>query len=310
MSVDELLADRENGVRIRRAEERHDWRALRMLLPQAVHHGCGCDVLVATVGAARRQVIGAIAIEPQMRAQPHLGPRVALHVIPPWRRRGVGRSLLNAAAIISAARKADALYAWSKVRPDSDETAAWRGLGFTHAIESSLTRVSAERVMEVLRPVVDRLLKRRYIPAEAQIIPLEQANPDDVARLVTTCLAGAGAESILKRRLIGRHPNPLEPRLSKALLYKDRVAGVMLGSPIDSRVGLVEANVLHPMVRGGWANVWLKLETTREARDAGYDAFLYETHSQHGDTRALTRRLGGTIVPRIEPFMLITTGLR
>ncbi|HEX6962454.1 MAG TPA: GNAT family N-acetyltransferase, partial [Lacipirellula sp.] len=285
MSVDELLADCENAraFRIRRAEERRDWRALRMLLPHAVHHGCGCDAFVATDDAAARRVIGALAIEPQMRLQPYRGPRVALHVIPPWRRLGVGRSLLNAAAAISVARKAEALYAWSKLRPDSDEAAAWRGVGFTHAIEYLLTRVEAARVIEKLTPLVDALQQRGHIPAKARIIPLEKANPKEVVRLVTTYLAGVGTEPVLERRIVGRHPKPLEPRLSRALLYQDRIVGVMLGSPIDPRVGLIEANVIHPAVRGGWANVWLKLETTRDAQAAGYDAFLYETHSQHAD---------------------------
>jgi GNAT superfamily N-acetyltransferase len=298
------------GFRLRRAEERLDWRALRMLLPQAVHHGCGCDVLVATDDAASRRLIGAIAIEPQMRLQPYLGPRVALHVIPPWRRRGVGRALVQAAATISAARHALALYAWNKLAPDSEEASAWRALGFDRAIESSLTRIDAVRAIEVLTPLFDWLRKAGQIPAEAQIVSLCDANPDDVVSLVTTHLAGAGTAPLLKQRLVGNHPKPLEPRLSKVLIYNGQTMGAMLGSPLSRNLGLIEANVVHPALRGGWANIWLKLETTREARDAGYEAFLYETHSQHSDTRSVTKRLDGVVVPRIEPYCLIKTGPR
>ena len=42
-----------DGYSIRRADEQLDWRALRMLLPRAIHHGCGCDALVATVEELR-----------------------------------------------------------------------------------------------------------------------------------------------------------------------------------------------------------------------------------------------------------------
>jgi hypothetical protein len=81
----------------------------------------------------------------------------------------------------------------------------------------------------------------------------------------------------------------------------------MLGSPVSADVGLVEVNVVHPMLRGGWANLWLKLEGTREARDEGYKAFLYETHEQHVDTVGLTRRLEGTVVPRVELYRIIAS---
>lgn len=293
------------GFHIRCAEERRDWRVLRMLLPDAVHHGCGCDAFVATDDDASRRVIGAIAIAPLMRLQPLRGPRVALHVAPPWRRRGVGRALAAMAARLSAARGAEALYAWNKVSPASDEAQAWRSIGFDQAIESSLTRIDATRTIDMLEPLVRRLRERGQIPADAMLVPLADANPDEVVELVTSFLAGAGTEVEMKNRLTGNHPRPPETRLSRALLYRGRVAGVMIGTPVNKHVGLIEVNVVHPALRGGWANAWLKLEATRAGRDGGYDTFLYETHDQHADTIKLTRRLGGTIVPRIEPYRVI-----
>lgn len=293
--------------RIRRADEPGDWRALRMLLPDAIHYRCGCDVFVATAEEAPRRLIGAIAVAPLMRLQPLRGPKVALQVIPPWRRRGVGRELLKAAAHLAAARGAEALYGWNKTSPDGDEAQAWRGLGFDRAIESCLTRIDATRTIDHLQPLVDWLRKRGQIPPEARLVSLRDANPDEVVELVTTFLAGAGAEIDLKNRLIGNHPRPIEPIFSKVLLYKDRVVGALLASPINDHVGLVETVVVHPSLRGGWANAWLKLETTRGGRDGGYDTFLYETHEQHADTEKLTRRLGGVVVPRVELYRVMAT---
>src|SRR5688500_2342307 len=119
-----------SSFRIRFADERQDWRALRMLLPEAVHHACGCDVLVATDDDASRRIIGAVAVAPLMRRTPLQGPKTAFHVIEAWRRRGVARELRNAAINMAAARGAHALYAADSVDPKSSEAAAWRALGF------------------------------------------------------------------------------------------------------------------------------------------------------------------------------------
>ncbi len=299
-----------SGFRLRRADELRDWRALRMLLPDAIHHGCGCDAFVAVSEESPDFLIGAIAVTPLMQIQPRLGPRVAPHVIPPWRRRGVGKALVDVAAHLATARKAEALYAWNKVSLDSNAAIAWRALGFDHAIESSLTYIDADRTIETLQPLFDWLKKGGHIPSEARMASLQDVDPDQVVELVTTCLAGAGAEVALKQRLIGQHPKPLEPVLSKVLLYRDRVVGAMLARPFNENVGLVEVNVLHPLLRYGWANVWLKLETTRGARDAGYSKFLYETNEQHVDTMRLTSRLGGEVVTRVELYRLIPSDHR
>ncbi len=304
------LSSKTAAFRILRAEEHRDWRALRMLLPDAIHHGCGCDAFVATDDERSRRLIGAIAMAPLMRTQPRRGPKVALHVTQPWRGRGVEQSLLNVATSLAAARGAEALFAWNKVSPDSEEARAWQGLGFDQKLETSLTRIDAARTIEMLEPLVRWLRERGQIPADAQLVPLGDANPDEVVELVTSFLAGAGAEDEMRNRLTGNHPRPPETRLSRALLCRGRVAGVMIGTPVNEHVGLIEVNVVHPALRGGWANAWLKLEATRAGRDGGYDTFLYETHDQHADTMKLTRRLGGVVVPRVELYRVIATNRR
>jgi GNAT superfamily N-acetyltransferase len=291
--------------RIRRAEEHRDWRALRMLLPQAVHHGCGCDVFVATDDDASRRIVGAIAVAPTMRVKPYRGPKVTLHTIEPWRRRGVGRALLNAVSELAAARGAEALYASNPLSPDGEAAQAWRGLGFDQVIECPLNRIEAARIVELLQPLLDRLRERGQIPDEARIVGLREANPDEIVDLVTTYLGGASALDDLKNRVLGKHPDPLDPILSRVLLYRDQVVGVMLARPIEKHVAWADANVVHPCVRGRWANVWLKLESSARARDMGYHTFVYETYQQHADTNKLTNRLEGVFVPRVELYRII-----
>src|SRR5882757_1624821 len=70
-------------------------RACRMLLPGATGSGAMTHLFVAASGDPQR-VIGAVALG--MDSQ-HSGRRglVDLHVIEPFRRRGIGRALLNRA---------------------------------------------------------------------------------------------------------------------------------------------------------------------------------------------------------------------
>jgi len=281
-----------------------------MLLPEAIHHDCGCDALVATDDEASRRVIGAVAVSPMMRRTPRPGPNVALHVIEPWRRRGVGGALLNAAANLAAARGAQALYAWKPLNPEGVETPSWRGLGFDQVINCPLNRIDATRTVELLQPLYDRLQRRGEIPEEARMVCLQEANPDEVVDLATTYLAASGARGKLKDRVLGRHPAPLDPILSRVLLHRERVVGVMLGRPVHAHTALVEVNVVHPAVRGRWANVWLKLDATSRARDLGLTTFIYETYQHHADTAKLTSRLDGVLAPRVELYRIIATSPR
>jgi hypothetical protein len=84
----------------------------------------------------------------------------------------------------------------------------------------------------------------------------------------------------------------------------------MLARPVKDDVVWVEVNVVHPSVRGRWANVWLKLDATRRARDLGFKTFLYETYEQHADTAKLTSRLEGVLAPRVELYHVIASNHR
>lgn len=292
--------------RVRRADEHREWRALRMLLPDAIHYGCGCDVFVATDDEAFPRIIAVIAVTPRMRRQPYRGPNVAIHTIEPWRRRGVARALLAVAAELAATRGAKALYGWRSVSPSSQTAQAYRGLGFNHEVEAPISRIDATPTVELLQPLFDRLEHRGRIPTEARLVSLRDADPDEVVDLATTHLARSGSDQHLRRRLLGKHPQPMDPVLSQVLLCGNRVVGAMLVRQVDKQSLWVEANVIHPSVRGGWANVWLKLGASRRARDQGYNTFHYETYSQHADTNKLTHRLAGELTPRVELYRCIT----
>jgi GNAT superfamily N-acetyltransferase len=106
-----------------------DWRALRLLLPGAFHLGSGTTPIVA----AEREmglVVGVAAMASRLRLDPVTGTWVDVHVIPPYRRRGIGRELIDACATAARVQGARALYAWAPMPVADPRVTAWKALGF------------------------------------------------------------------------------------------------------------------------------------------------------------------------------------
>ena len=53
---------------------------------------------------------------------------------------------------------------------------------------------------------------------------------------------------------------------------------------------------LSPSLRGGWANVWLKLEATRAHLRLGIKNFEFTSFDHYTDTRSFTKKMGGVTV--------------
>ena len=101
-----------------------------MLLPHVVGAGREAAFTVAACGTPQR-VVGAAALGRDVRRQTHEGWQIDLHVIPPFRRRGIGRALVDFVVAQAAARGAAALHSWDWVEPESDAARAWAALGFS-----------------------------------------------------------------------------------------------------------------------------------------------------------------------------------
>lgn len=281
------LAHTEADFEIRPPHE-SEAKACRMLLP-AVREAA--VTLVATAGAEQR-VVGAAALTKSLRPKPPFGPGVDLHVIPPWRRRGIGRSLLEQlkrSAAISP--QIEALYAINKVEAGTAEEQGWRWLGFC-PLETVIHHELALSALEPrLAPLHEWMLKNNWIPADAQIIALCDSDRDAVAKLHMEILGGQ--RDLLLRKMHGRGPQAYHPTYSRVLLVTGEIKGCILAHRESADLAVVDANILDPSVRGGWANVWLKLEATRGAARLGIERFEYSTFDHYTDTRAFSEKLGG-----------------
>ena len=103
----------------------------------------------------------------------------------------------------------------------------------------------------------------------------------------------------------GLGPGAFHSRYSHVLLIENQVRGCMLARRSGPDTMVVDANVVDPQLRGGWANALLKLEAFRGAFE-GVKWIRFTTFDHYTDTRSFTEKLGGSTeritVLMIRPF--------
>jgi hypothetical protein len=72
--------------------------------------------------------------------------------------------------------------------------------------------------------------------------------------------------------------------------------GFTLGRVRADGVCEIDANVLHPSLRRGWADLLLKLEAGQLLLANGFHTIRYFSLQQHTDTQRITRKVGGRLV--------------
>ena len=239
----------------------------------------------------RQLIVAAAALTPSRRTQPLLGPGVLVHVIAPCRRAGIGSALLDQLQRHATQHGSNALYAAKRVEADSEEMRGWERLGFTVCETVEEHELPLDQFEPRLAPFVDRFRRQGRIPADAQIVPLYAANRAEVLQLHLDHMGGDRAS--LYQKLLGQGDGAFHPRYSRVLLLGQRTVGCILAHRKSQFVASVDATILAPEVRGGWGNVWLKLEATRGAISLGITHFHYTSFDHYADTRRFTDKLGG-----------------
>jgi N-acetylglutamate synthase-like GNAT family acetyltransferase len=261
-----------------------------MLLPQLQRD---CDAFVAVDGE-RRLVIGAAAATRVPRLSPAVGPGVAIHVIPPCRRCGVGGALLEQLEQLARQRGAKALYAAQRVEVDSAEMQGWQWLGFDVCETREEHELPVANFDPVLGPLLVRMQRQGRIPAGAQMIPLYAADAAAVVKLHLDNLGGDADD--LMRRIHRQAPNSFHPDFSRVIVIGNRVVAAVLARRTAQTAIQVDAIIVAPEARSGWANLWLKLEATRRVIPHGVTHLYFTTFDRYADTRSLVRKLGGRTV--------------
>ena len=243
------------------------------------------------VGGLHQLVIGAAAATRAYRHQSPAGPGVAVHVIEPCRGMGVGKNLIVHLASAVRFAGAAALYGAKRVERDGEEMRGWQRLAFEVCETVEQHRLPLAPLTPQLTPLIERIRKRGKIPAAARIIPLYQADLLAVLQLHLENMGGDRAD--LHRRLRGRGPNAFLPQYSRVLVVDGQVRGCLVGHRKDADTMVIDANIVDDGLRGGWANVWLKLDAALGVRHLGIRNLEYTTFDRYDDTRSFTKKLGG-----------------
>ena len=210
---------------------------------------------------------------------------VAIHVLPPERRQGIGRCLLEAAVDL-ALDDTDGL--WS-LKPVADEGAAafLIACGFEARRHEHHFEAAIDALLADIAPKADRLRARGRTPSDLQLKPLSEAPLDEAARLLARSLGSAPAQAAeqLRRRVTDAGAQDR----SRVALRDGRVEGLILWQVTDG-VAVVEARVVHPRNRGGWLNAMLLEDGLVRGKAEGLDRLRFHCEDRVRDTLSLARR--------------------
>ncbi|MCG8436364.1 MAG: GNAT family N-acetyltransferase, partial [Gammaproteobacteria bacterium] len=271
-----------SGFTIREAVKA-DAKAVRMLLP----HLPGDTFSMVALDRKYGLIVGAASILKRVRSKPPIGPGIVIHVIEPCRRTGIATALLEEMAKITKTHGGEALYAIQKAEVGSAEMQAWEWLKFKSLETVEEHVLPLDQFEPRLIPLLDRMRAKGKIPDSARMIPLHQANKEAVLQLHLEHMGG-NSETILSK-LHTEVPGSYHPRYSRVLMVDDKVMGCILAHRKSKDVASVDADIIHPSIRGGWANIWLKLEATQGALSLGIRDFHFTSFDRYEDTRSFTK---------------------
>ncbi len=286
-----------------RPGDRSDWRVLRMLLPEVVHLGARVKTWVA-IDTANDVIIGAIAADPTFRHEPVVGVKIALHVVAPWRGRGVEKALVE--GVIPAVRRwgGQALYTWGAIEVGSEVEQFWLQLGFVHGERTTEGRITVQSGLDLIEPIWAQLCKRGRVPEGLNVLNLDEVDPTAIARLYQKHIGGSYDEIL--GQITGDSARRFNAYASPVLQLDGQLVGVILGRTMEEAgLGFVEAIIVDTPFRGTWANIALRLYGWRRCVEIGVHTLTYFTHKKHTDTIRFCDKLGVTTRVFVEPYRIL-----
>ena len=290
-----LLAGPAPGLVVRPARD-DERRACRILLPDMFTASQAPDLLVATLADPARpdapRLVGAAGLGTVHGRAARDFPFLA-HVVPSWRRRGIGRALVEA-AVDHCRGKGDILRAFQPVPSESGAAGFLAACGFDGRDRIVHFETDARAFHADMLRVRQRLEQRGRIRMHARVVPLRDAPAARVADLVSRHFPITRAQ--LLARLDPRSTSTCDLNNSVALLVGEPPGAEMLGGALiygwDGDVPVIEARVVDPALRGGWANALMLEQATRNGVAAGARRFRFFADDRLYDTMNLARRAG------------------
>jgi GNAT superfamily N-acetyltransferase len=279
-----------NGERIvLRPPRGIELRACRMFLPEPLPRRLPTGFLVA-VGEQSFQILGAASHAADVY-EGQRALRVALRVIQPCRRQGVGSQLVN--ALVSIAR--GGRYRTIVTCHHSDQGSAGepfvRAMGFLPRERITVFEFDPRhsRFLESLR---NRMVGVGKIPPTARIVSLDEAPLEQVVQLQVASMGGTteGVRCMLEE---GIKRGSMLPA-SVVLMIENEVQGVLLVELVESSA-VVESIIVASSYRGGWANVFLKEAALQRVFACGVREVSFASLTTNRDTLKFATRCSARV---------------
>ena len=244
---------------------------------------------------------GAAAVVWESWTQP-AGFPLWIHVLPPYRRKGVGRGLVEAATALIQG-ETGGLWSHEALRDDSSAKDFLQACGFQIVRRQHHFIADIDPLMANIEPNLARLRQRGRIPSEARVVPLVEAPIDKVGWLVSAEL-GSGPLRVIERLRHAAATGATSRReRSIVAMEGSNVTGVLICSVRDG-VGVVDGWVTAPGWRNGWTSLLLLEAILTQGKADGYEAFRFYCDETVKDTMKLAQRSGASETAALLQFYL------
>ncbi len=268
-----------------RSPQDNEWRICRMLLPETFADVSSRQYLLGMRDEAPH-IVAAASFRPSPDAVTHL----RLHVVPSFRRRGVGSQIVAHLVRLGS----------SVIEGTAEITKELAAEKFSERNRfervDALTTVETE--MAGMREYMSRLRSRMTLPAGVSTIPLSAAPVADVARLHAEYVAHEG-EPNPWRALMGRTS---AMAISPVITVNGQVAGILLGE-IDGATAVVRSRVVSRDWPGGWVNALLLAEALDWGWAHGARRARFSFNDSNRDTQKLAARFSAEVVSVVARFV-------
>lgn len=249
--------------------------------------GRTCDLYLATIGGG---AVGAAAIGWRMSGEPPAMP-IQVHVMPAFRRRGIGRALLQCIEAL-VEEEARSLTAFAMVEEASEAAAFATACGFEEARRVQHFRMGPEVIVPRLRALAARFDARTGARAY-RVVPLTQAPLDQIALDVARTFGGLQPELLELLRGSATAATEIDLDNSVAVLDGTRVAGALALIWKDEQPE-VELDYVHPDYRGTAVHLLQLLAAFENGMAAGATSVTFRADDTVRDTLNIARRGGAT----------------
>lgn len=247
---------------------------------------------VAHAAGHPSHLLGAAAFIPRMQHAKWPGFSVYCHVLPAFRRQGIGRALMLKTAAETAAWDVMHLHAAATHKDDSAEAQYLTRMGFRfsggmhHFVsDQALTLPLCQRLVQALRA-------HGRVPEGFVLRPLAEAQADTVATLFCRQFGGsmARARALVTRAL----EDPIGQALSLALCDDQHLAGFLIAK-WGNDMPEVSYWVTDPTYRHGWPAALLLAEFVERAHKMGMVQARYCCSDQTRATLNIARKTGAVL---------------